>query len=97
MGTLIHCTTVAIQCCNFIVICNSTTVHLLAAHRPKSRRSTGTGDCTHVQDGQGSVQPAGKGLDTQVCHVARSLEDTTCQLRLAVSIVFFRGGLTVYC
>jgi len=52
-----------------MLLFDSSTVHLLAAHRPKSRWSSCTGDCTHVQDGQGSVQPAGEGLDTQVCHV----------------------------
>jgi len=103
---MFYSTAVAIccyNCCNFSLICNSSTVHLLAAHRPKSRRSSGTGDRTHVQDGQGSVQPAGKGLDTQVRHVAlcaRPLADTTCQLLLAVSIVFMwstHSLLLVHC
>jgi len=70
----------------------SSTVHLLAAHRPKSRRSSCTGDRTHVQDGQGSVQSAGEGLDAQVRHVARSVRPLAHtllhQLLLAVSIVF---------
>ena len=76
----LNSTTVADRCCGFCLVCNSTTVHLLAAHRPKSRWSSCTGDRAYVQDGQGSVQPAGKGLDAQVRHVAVGawpLADTT--------------------
>jgi len=83
-----------------LLYCNSSTVNLLAAHRPKSRRSSRARDRAHVQDGQGSVQPAGKGLDTQVRHVARcaAVRAPPSTLPASSSCIhrLFCGRLTVY-
>lgn len=52
----------------FVFRC-SPAVDLLAAHRSQPGRPARPGDRSDVQDGQGSLQPAGKGLDTEIRHV----------------------------
>jgi len=44
-------------------------VHLLAAVRPESRRSSRTRDCQALQDGYQQVQRLRQGVDTEIRHV----------------------------